>query len=100
MNDKCTLPYARIAAPPRLSCVWLQVARRRAGNTCSGGKQTDAKPIIIEIWSTMGAKVYQTTCTLTGNKTFVDMGNTAPGMYVLQLTDGSGVKYHFKFVVQ
>jgi hypothetical protein len=60
---------------------------------------TDGEPVSVEITDIVGQSIYKDKLLFNGNLSNLQLGNIAPGMYLLQLTDSQNRTFNFKFVV-
>ena len=60
----------------------------------------DTNPVKAEMYNAIGSLVISTTLDLSQKVANLQMGNVAPGLYILKLTDANGKIVHFKFVVE
>jgi hypothetical protein len=59
----------------------------------------DDEPVVMEVWDAVGRTIYKQAQAFNGQKTELQLDNIGPGMYLLQLTDGQGRRFNFRFVV-
>jgi len=57
-------------------------------------------PVQAAIWNATGQRIYNTTLQFANATGKLVLNNTAPGLYLLQLTDEKGRNFIFKFVIQ
>jgi len=54
----------------------------------------------FEIWDAVGQSIYNGQLQFTNAMSKLNVGNIAPGLYLLQITDSKGRMFKFKFVVE
>ena len=70
------------------------------GNLTLQQKVVDNNPAKVQVWNAVGKLVYNNHTVFTNGKMNIQLQNCVPGLYLLQLSDGSGNSFTRKFVVE
>jgi hypothetical protein len=60
----------------------------------------DNKPVMGEIWNSMGQRVYMSEFNFTGNEARLNVSSNPPGLYHIQLVDNAGQRYTIEFIIK
>ena len=60
----------------------------------------DTNPVSVKVLNTVGQCIYSGAMTFAGEINNLNLQNTTPGLYLLQITDSKGALYNIKFAIE
>ncbi len=70
------------------------------GNMMLKQSISDEQPVVTEIWDAIGKNIFTQNIVFNSDNYNLQLGNISPGVYIMQLRDGKGNEFRFKFVVE